>query len=142
MTTETPYSMNQLKEWIRGRGKRSTGARLAVLDCLQRSNSPLSHNELTEQLEEQGHQRASIYRNLMDLIDVGLVSRFDAGDHTWRYEFHPPDSIAAHPHFLCTDCGTVSCVDEVELRPAKVSSPKSIAKVSEVLIKGQCLDCT
>lgn len=131
------YSLPQLKELIRQQGKRSTGARLAVLDCLQRAPAPLSHNELTEKLEQQGHQRASIYRNLMDLIDLELVTRFDAGDHTWRYEFRQP----SHPHFLCTNCGTVRCVGDINLKPTQLSDPSEIGTVSEVLIKGQCREC-
>lgn len=136
------YSLDQLRDWIRLRGKRSTGARLAVLDCLQRSDSPLSHNDLTEELERLGHQRASIYRNLMDLVEMGLVSRFDAGDHTWRFEFRGVDAELPHPHFLCTDCGVVSCVSDLELRPTQLTSPPEIGTVSEVLIKGQCRDCS
>jgi len=134
--------MAQLQEWIRARGKRSTGARLAVLDALQRSGGALSHNELTEQLESQGHQRASIYRNLIDLVELGLVTRFDAGDHTWRYEFTPPDSAPLHPHFLCVECGEVSCIEQLDFQSGKLTSLEPIDSVSEILIKGRCRNCS
>ena len=76
----------------------------------------MSHGDVADRLANQAWDRATIYRNLTDLAEAGLVRRTDVGDHVWRFEAvsgaHEP---GAHPHFVCTECGTVECLPEIEL---------------------------
>ena len=76
----------QLQDEIRSYGMRSTGPRVAVLAYLSKATAPLSHTELHEALADRGYDRATIYRNLMDLAEAGLLVRSDLGDHVWRFE--------------------------------------------------------
>src|SRR5688572_21434610 len=74
---------------VRGRlkaaGLRNTAPRVAVLRHLQRAAGPTSHAEIVQELSPLGFDRATLYRNLVDLVDAGLVSRTDLGDHLWRF---------------------------------------------------------
>ena len=68
-------TLESLRDRLRQAGLRSTGARLAVLRVLERASSPMSHAEVHEQVVEDGFDRATIYRNLMDLTDAGMLAR-------------------------------------------------------------------
>jgi Fur family transcriptional regulator, ferric uptake regulator len=131
---------DQLRAAIRGVGLRATRSRLAVLAMLRGAAQPLSHGEVADRL---GWDRATIYRNLTDLADAGLVRRTDLGDHVWRFE-----AIAAghrddqHPHFVCTACGTVECLPEVELALRRVRAPRAVrARKVEIHLRGLCDGC-
>jgi Fur family ferric uptake transcriptional regulator len=134
-----------LRGEIRGAGLRGTAPRVAVLDRLRRAEAPLSHAEITKQLTHLGFDRATIYRNLVDLAEAGLLARVDVGDHVWRYEVRLEESRedAEHPHFVCNDCGTVACLPSVSvnIRPAPGSAKSVVAAVSEVVLKGRCEHC-
>ena len=79
-------TLAEIRSEIRGAGMRSTAPRISVLERLRRAVAPLSHAEITEELVPLGFDRATIYRNLVDLAEAGLVSRVELGDHVWRYE--------------------------------------------------------
>jgi Fur family ferric uptake transcriptional regulator len=138
-------SVAELQREIRSHGMRSTGPRVAVLGHLSRAAAPLSHTEIYEALAGDGFDRATIYRNLMDLAEVGLLVRSDLGDHVWRFERKQArsDHAAGHPHFVCVDCGGVSCLPDVAVKVVAASgAPKALAtRQVEVQVKGRCDDC-
>ncbi|MEI6805254.1 MAG: transcriptional repressor [Myxococcaceae bacterium] len=119
------------KTAIHKAGLRSTPARIAVLTLLSQAKKPMSHGELADCLQAEEFDRATIFRNLTDLTEAGLLSRIDLGDHTWRFELK-----AQHPHFVCTDCGDVACLSDSDIQ---VST--KLATISEVLLKGHCGEC-
>lgn len=136
----------EIRTAIRAAGMRSTAPRVSVLERLRRADAPLSHAELTEELLPLGFDRATIYRNLVDLAEAGLVSRVELGDHVWRYEVRsaaPREGEGEHPHFVCNDCGTVSCLPSVsvDIRPAPGSRRSVVAEISDVVLKGRCESC-
>lgn len=138
---------DRLRTRLRQAGLRSTGARLAVLQVLEQATSPMSHAEVHEHAAAEGFDRATIYRNLIDLTEAGIVSRSDVGDHVWRFELRGEG--AAHPkthaHFVCVDCGDVSCLPDEVIRlvtHARGRVPRAIEhKKFEVQVKGLCDRC-
>jgi len=128
---------------LRQAGLRATGARVAVLQVLERATAPMSHAEVHDRAQD-GYDRATIYRNLMDLTEAGLLSRSDVGDHVWRFELRGEGAAhkSMHAHFVCTDCGDVSCLpDEVRL-VTRGSVPRAIEDQEfEVQVKGVCDRC-
>jgi Fur family ferric uptake transcriptional regulator len=145
-----PRSQSKLatyQERLRAAGLRSTSPRVAVLRELESATAPLSHADLVEALSDEGYDRVTIYRNLTDLTEAGLVLRADLGDHVWRFELkrehesHP--GSGSHPHFTCTGCGTVAClpVDSVRLTPAR-GAPRSVtARSVDIHLRGLCDRC-
>lgn len=134
--------VQELRELIRKAGLRATSARLAVMRMLRQASSPLSHAEIAEQLAEQGIDKATIFRNLTDLTECGLASRTELGDHVWRFEAVDPDHPDdGHPHFVCTVCGTVSCLNDAELEQTTRRSARPVGRVLEVLLRGICRKC-
>lgn len=139
-------ALAEIRGDIRAAGMRGTAPRIAVLERLRRARAPLSHPELTAELVPLGFDRATIYRNLVDLVDAGLVSRIELGDHVWRYEVRDREHAAGdaeHSHFVCNDCGTVSCLPEVSIaiRPAPGSRRSVVAEISDIVLKGRCESC-
>lgn len=144
--TQKANALAAIRQEIRAAGMRSTAPRVSVLERLRRADAPLSHAEITEELLPLGFDRATIYRNLVDLAEAGLVSRIELGDHVWRYEVRgrePSVGESEHPHFVCNDCGTVSCLPSVsvDIRPAPGSRRSVVAEISDVVLKGRCESC-
>ena len=131
---------------IREAGLRVTGPRMAVLATLAAAPSPLSHGEIADRLADQGIDRATIFRNLQDLAEVGILRRTDLGDHVWRYELaggggaHPVDG---HPHFVCSECGTVACLSGTSIQvKAPRAAPTTVRKGAfEIQLRGVCDGC-
>ena len=130
----------ELKARIRAVGLKWTAARGAVLTALTKAERPLSHAELVDLVDPQGFDRATVYRNLMDLTGSGLVSRADLGDHIWRFELKEADNTV-HPHFMCTSCGAVSCLPEAVIATRNMAQRASVHRIDEVLLKGACSGC-
>jgi len=105
---------------------------------------PVSHADVSAALEEAGFDNSTIYRSLVEFTEVGIAVRLDAGDHIWRFELLGiANETADHAHFMCVDCGQVSCAPGVKIQiPRKSRSNKSmIGDVTEILLKGHCLTC-
>jgi Fur family ferric uptake transcriptional regulator len=131
---------------IREAGLRVTQPRLAVLQVLEKQRGPLSHADLINALDGQGFDRVTLYRNLNDLADAGIVARTEVGDHVWRFELRKRAEAhsGVHPHFTCTDCGTVACLpgDVVQIsRSGRM--PKAVREQTvEVSLRGVCDRCS
>ena len=139
----TRQSLDELRSAVRGVGLRATPSRLAVLELLRSSDTPMSHGDVADRLASQAWDRATIYRNLTDLAEAGLVRRTDVGDHVWRFEAVSAHDESAHPHFVCTECGTVACLPEIELavrRTARAERPLGPGSRPSLIRGGQPKD--
>jgi Fur family ferric uptake transcriptional regulator len=161
-------SIDAVKSLVRGAGLRCTAARLAVMQHMLMASGPVTHADVSESLADRGFDRATIYRNLTELTEAKLLTRVDLGDHVWRFEArrHRDGHGAGedHPHFVCTSCGEVSCLDDVTVaispRPGKPPADgdgntgavkgakkksragrQTLPAVTEVLLKGTCENC-
>ena len=109
------------------------------------AGKPTTHAELVEQLVTRGSDASTVFRALNDMAVAGIVHRMELGDHVWRYELNrdAADATESHPHFLCLDCGDITCLKPLDMRPINRDNRelKKIGKVTEVLLKGQCSSC-
>ena len=117
--TPPPAGIDAIRSRIKAAGLRCTAARLAVLEHMHAASGPLSHAEVSEALGHRNFDRVTIYRNLTELAEAGILSRVEVGDHVWRFEVtragHGRTRADDHPHFLCTSCGEVSCLDDLQV---------------------------
>jgi Fur family transcriptional regulator, ferric uptake regulator len=136
-------SVAEARATLRSFKLRSTAARIAVLQNMANSSAPLSHAEVTEKLEDVGFDPSTIFRSLTELAEAGILHRVDLGDGARRFEFirEGEDVDGAHPHFLCLDCGKITCLQDFtfSLRSNKRSAQPG--NVTEVLLKGHCTEC-
>ena len=136
-------SLDSVQNAIRRSGLRATPARMATLILLRDSTSPMTHAEVAEHLAVSGIDKATAFRNLNDLTESGLLRRTELGDHVWRFEEVGDEGSArdGHPHFLCIDCGTVSCLDDVKLTAGSLRQSSKVGEITEILLRGHCNDC-
>jgi Fur family transcriptional regulator, ferric uptake regulator len=137
-------SVQQAREALRAAGLRSTTSRVAVLQHVASAGKPLSHADVADVLVPQGFDKSTLYRCLVELADAGLLGRLDAGDHAWRFELRgEPHTTGEHPHFVCVDCGKVTCLPNVDVKitPPRGSKASSLGNVTEVFLKGHCREC-
>lgn len=132
----------EIKERIRELGLRVTAPRMAVLHVLAEAERPLSHAEVVAQMGDNiPWDRATVYRNLVALVGIGLARVASHAAGICRYEVARGEKHDAHPHFLCDDCGVVSCLPETEVvTPKKAKWSKSL-KAAEVQFVGRCPSC-
>ena len=136
-------NLDELRSAVRASGLRATPSRLAVLELVRASDAPMSHGDVADRLQSHAWDRATIYRNLIDLAEAGLLRRTDVGDHVWRFEAVSDEHDTAHPHFVCTECGTVECLPELELVSGRrAKAPRALKQRQvEVHVRGLCDAC-
>ncbi|WP_417738310.1 Fur family transcriptional regulator [Rosistilla oblonga] len=136
-------SLDLVKQAIRDAGLRATPARIATLQLLRRSSQPLPHSAVVEGLADVNVDKATVFRSLNDMAEVRLVRRTQVGDHVWRFEAIDPNDEhdTGHPHFLCVDCGTVSCLSDVKLTAGSQRASEAVGEVTQILLQGHCNDC-
>ena len=141
----TSITVQQARDTLRAARLRSTTSRVAVLQYVAAAGQPVSHAELAEALVPQGFDKSTLYRCLVELADAGLLGRLDAGDHAWRFEYKSGGRHAGgeHPHFVCVDCGKVTCLPDVDVKISTSKGAKSgtLGDVTEVYLKGHCKEC-
>lgn len=143
--TPTNYSDDELRDMIRDTGLRSTNSRITVLRRLISANAPLTHAELVTEFSPLGFDQATVFRNLTDLTEAGLLTRLDLGDRVWRFEYRKTTkhSDGEHPHFVCNDCGQVSCLPDVQIQFDSAKEARSFGgEICEIFFKGRCEQCT
>ena len=140
--------VHQVRDEVRGlmkeHGLRATAPRIAVLVVLHEHRRPMTHEQVMGALPEGAFDKASIWRILADLAEVGVLSRMDLGDRVWRYELR--DACRAvtddHAHFLCEDCGDVSCLPAIEIRALDGRLPEALLGAEfRVRVTGTCAGC-
>ncbi|MDG1875774.1 MAG: transcriptional repressor [Mariniblastus sp.] len=140
---EVSNQSKSMKQAIRDSGLRATPARIATLKLLHGADSPLTHAEVAQELHDLGVDKATVFRNLNDMAAAGLLRKTELGDRAWRFELVSEEDgeHGAHPHFVCVDCGTVSCMDQVKLTAGSMRLSQEFGDVTEILLRGHCKDC-
>jgi Fur family ferric uptake transcriptional regulator len=144
MVKKQPSLIQTIRDQIRESGLRCTMARVHVLEQMYQAKTPLSHADLAAVLSPKGFDKATIYRNLVELAEVGILNRVELGDHVWRFELKRDqgEHVGEHPHFVCVDCGEVSCLPGVSVNVLSAPAQKSvIGEVTQVVLKGRCDRC-
>ncbi len=133
------------KQLLRERSLRATAARVAVLKFLAATNGPLSHAEVVEELADFGFDQSTLFRCLNEIADAGLVSRLDLGDQVRRFELRETSDKTefTHPHFMCVDCGELSCMNDfkVQISPSRGPRREKLGTITEIMIRGRCGQC-
>jgi Fur family transcriptional regulator, ferric uptake regulator len=126
-------------------GHRRGGARAEVLELMAEQRCALSAFEIEDQLADGPRKvsRASVYRILEQLEEVGVVQRVDVGNGITRYE-PLGRGHAHHHHLVCDNCGSLEpFTDEgLERAVARVAErvPLEVSE-HEIVLHGTCRSC-
>lgn len=136
-------SREEIKAKLRERGLKSTLTRIAVYQCILSAKKPASHSDLVQELGSKFGDQATIYRNLLAFADKGLVRLASTAGGIARYELvrEGETSQHMHPHFVCNDCGEVSCLPKTTVITEVDEQWQGILKQSQLQFVGKCLDC-
>ncbi|HCH65446.1 MAG: Fur family transcriptional regulator [Deltaproteobacteria bacterium] len=134
---------DKARRLLRENSLRVTGPRLAVIEVLAEANKPLSYGEVLKRMGSTDWDPATVYRNLVKLREAGLapvVSRAAGSD---RYVFSPgKGAVHRHPHFVCDDCGEVSCLPTNLTSSISMEGPWAVSiQQAAVQLRGECPDC-
>lgn len=126
-------------------GFRKGGARSAVVQYLAGQHCAVTAATIESALRDgvRGVGRASVYRVLEQLTELGLVSRVEVGQNMARFEAISPNG-EHHHHMVCDDCGTIVPFEDPALeRSIQRLSERTDFTVSEheVVLRGACGDC-
>lgn len=102
---------SQVEEFLRTRHYKLTGPRREIIRILNKSNRPLSVQEIHQQLSDTTADLASVYRTINLLCDLGVITKLDFHEKLYRYELS--DAFAPHHHHLiCRKCGSIENIFE------------------------------
>ncbi len=104
---------------LRAAAMRYSRSRHAVVEVLAAAGRPITLPEILSAGHHGDLAQSSAYRNLAELVEVGVVRRVDSGDEHSRFELH--ESLTGHHHHLvCVNCGRVDDFEAPEAFEALV----------------------
>lgn len=130
---------------LQAAGHRRGGARTAVVEALAGHDCAVTALDLDDELRRRQPRvaRASVYRALEQLEQLGLVRRVEVCRGTAGYERIEPDGHHHH-HAICRDCGRMVPFEDPSLeRAIGVLSRDMDFEVTEhdVVLRGRCGRC-
>jgi Fur family ferric uptake transcriptional regulator len=125
-------------------GLRLTQARRAVADAIGRQGGHFTAEDVlaSSRMGRRRVGRATIFRSLDLLTDLGLVERVDLPSGEHAYVTCAPN--AHHHHIVCSACGRSVEIGELGLEPilGKVeASTGFVIESHRVELFGRCPDC-
>jgi Fur family transcriptional regulator, ferric uptake regulator len=126
-------------------GYKRGGARTAVVEALAGHSCAVTALDLDEELRRRRPAvgRASVYRALEQLEQLGLVQRLEVTRGTAGYERVEPDG-EHHHHAICRHCGRMVPFEDSSLERAiaKLSAEMSFEVTDhDVVLRGLCEHC-
>ena len=121
-----------------------TESRKKILNLFLNVQGALAHGDIERKAGEK-FDRVTVYRTLQTFVEKGIIHTIPTTDNSVRYalckdnctEGHHHDN---HVHFICLQCGTALCLEDIAAPEIKMRRGFSINEI-EVVVKGICLDC-
>lgn len=125
-------------------GQRMTGPRRTIVEYVAPRTDNFSAQEILEQLNRRGVDvgRATVFRTLDLLVELGLLHRIHTEDGSSRYAVC--DTRHHHHHFLCIECGAVQTVEApgIEVEIQRFAERSGLEVANHVLeLVGRCGEC-
>jgi Fur family peroxide stress response transcriptional regulator len=129
-----------IKQSLESGGLRCTAQRYAVMAFLMEQNRHPTAVEIFEAVNrvDPRSSKATIYNNLRDLVQAGLVREVAIEGRAARFDVRG----MAHHHFICDQCGNVEDMDWYDVpKPASKSLGQRTLRECEVILRGLCQKC-
>ncbi len=129
-----------IKQSLEGSGLRCTPQRYGVMAFLMEHPGHPTAAEIFEAINrlDPRSSRATIYNNLRDLVEAGLVREVAVEGRAARFDARG----IRHHHFICDRCGNVEDMEWYDVpRPASGSLGKRILRECELIVRGLCTRC-
>ena len=121
-----------------------TESRKKILNLFLNVQGALAHGDIERKAGEK-FDRVTVYRTLQTFVEKGIIHTIPTTDNSVRYALCKDNCAGGHHHddhvhFICLQCGTTLCLEEVVVPEIKMRRGFSINEI-EVVVKGICLDC-
>ena len=129
-----------IKQSLENCGLRCTPQRYGVMAFLIEHTGHPTAPEIFEAVNrlDPRSSRATIYNNLRDLVQAGLVREVAVEGRAARFDAKG----IRHHHFICDRCGNVEDIDWYNVpRPGPGSLGKRILRECELIFRGLCTKC-
>jgi Fur family ferric uptake transcriptional regulator len=135
---------------LREKHERVTRARQAVIEVLDGTEEHLAAEEIVARAEVSapGVHRATVYRALSILGDLGLVTHTHVGGSATVYHLAVPTpsspATTAHAHLQCTNCQAVIDISAEALDSLIARADREVGFLVEphhAALLGLCADC-
>ncbi|KIC96415.1 Fur family transcriptional regulator [Flavihumibacter solisilvae] len=137
--------MHEVIENILKRNQLSvTGSRVRILELFLGQQGALAHGDIEKRTGEK-FDRVTVYRTLQVFLNKGIIHTIPTADNSIRYALCKDDCAGGHHHdnhvhFVCNECGSTICLDEVTIPGVKLPIGFEPTQV-EMVISGVCKDC-
>ena len=129
-----------IKRSLEDSGLRCTPQRYAVMGFLMACNRHPTAAEIFEAVNvlDPRSSRATVYNNLRDLVQAGLVREVAVEGRAARFDAKG----TRHHHFICDRCGDVEDLEWYDIRkPASRSLGNRVLRECELIFRGLCTKC-
>ncbi len=121
-----------------------TDSRSKILELFLLQNGALAHADI-EKKSGASFDRVTVYRTLQTFVEKGIIHTIPTADNSVLYalckdecsEGHHQDH---HVHFVCKQCGTTLCLEDITVPVVKLPQGYESTQV-EVVVNGVCKDC-
>lgn len=115
MSRDVSIDYNVLKEDLKKKGYKLTPQRRAIVDTIVESEGKhLTAEEIYDEVKLNCPEigLATVYRTILLLEEIGIVSRLHLNDGCSRYELVHSDEKHRHHHLICNNCNAVIEVED------------------------------
>jgi len=147
MDKSTLVDMNALKEDLKKKGYKLTPQRRSIVDTIiENEGQHLTAEEIYDKVKRDCPEigLATVYRTILLLEELGVISRLDLNDGCSRYEILHSNENHRHHHLICNNCHKVSEVQDDLLEDLEMSIEKQyLFKILDHSVKfyGICDEC-
>jgi Fur family ferric uptake transcriptional regulator len=147
MDVSNLIDMNALKEDLKKKGYKLTPQRRSIVDTIiENEGQHLTAEEIYDKVKKSCPEigLATVYRTILLLEELGIISRLDLNDGCSRYEIIHSDETHRHHHLVCNICHKVSEVQDDLLEELEVDIEKQYKfKILDHSVKffGICDEC-
>ncbi len=129
---------------LKTRGIRLTAERRAILRGIHSCGGHFDADALLDHFRRRGDRvsRATVYRTLGTLVEIGVLRKIEMGDRRSLYE--PAEGREHHEHMICVRCGEIIefIEPEIERLQEEVCRRSGFTPQDHTLqIYGICRDC-
>jgi len=140
--TET-NNLEKLVGLSKEKGLKLTPQRMVIFRILYECNQHVTVDQVYQKASAEYPMLspATVYRNMEQMVDAGLLTRLDLGGSSMRYD----TNLEEHHHFVCTECGKVSDVylEDIQYKMDANRSHLEKAKINslDLHLQGTCGEC-
>jgi Fur family ferric uptake transcriptional regulator len=135
---------NEVQRILKNNELSSTESRRRILEIFLSNNGAMAHNDIEKKFGDK-IDRVTVYRTLQTFLSKGLIHTIPTSDSSVQYALCKNDCTEGHHHddhvhFICDECGSTVCLDDVNTPVLKL--PKGFKqKQVEVVVSGTCKNC-